>query len=542
MKRRNIMENNDHNTITNSCEPSDTANVGAPLDIPDLPTVRPLSKPKYSLTDSICAWVCFLLGFIFTRYVCGYAGGLWGGIFWAAVGALGAVYVRLKALKTSPAQIAVFIIAELFCLTPIFCANGFVNTLAAMFSFALIFYLAVSVSGAALFGKHFVLDALSGVFARPFISFTHSTRAALGLFRGGKDGKGSRTAVYVLLGLLTAIPLTIVVVVLLMFSDSAFENAMDNFFARFSNISFSLFWQILFAIPVGMYLFGSMFSSAKPAWSYSEEAPVYRFLPPPIAYTAVTPICVFYLIYIITQLGYFTAAFGGELPEGYNYSEFARRGFFELCVIAVINLCVITLMQALVKRHEGDRRPKALRVYTIIISVFTLLLIASALSKMLLYIKELGMTQLRIYTSWFMILLAIIFVMIIVLQIREFAFWKVLFAAFSVMMGVLCFGNIDGAIARYNVSAYQSGALEEFDIQAMYPLGAAAVKPVSELLNTEDTEMSEKIEYSLSKLLYEIEQKDDFAYFSIQKITAEKICESINITPVSYEAYWRYPD
>ncbi len=70
------MENNDHNTITNSCEPSDTANVGAPLDIPDLPTVRPLSKPKYSLTDSVCAWVCFLLGFIFTRYVCSYAGGL----------------------------------------------------------------------------------------------------------------------------------------------------------------------------------------------------------------------------------------------------------------------------------------------------------------------------------------------------------------------------------------------------------------------------------------------------------------------------------
>lgn len=508
----------------------------APLDIPDLPTAQPLTKQKYSLADSICAWVCLLLGFIFTRYVCGYAGGLWGGIFWAAVVALGAVYVRLKALKTTPVQIAVFIIAELFCLTPIFCANGFVNTLAAMFSFVLIFYLAVSISGAALFGKHFVLDALSGVFARPFMSFTHSPRAALGLFRGGKDGKGSRTAVYILLGLLIAVPLTIVVFVLLVLSDSVFEGIMDNFFASLANISFALFWQILFAIPVGMYLFGTLFSAAKPAWSYSDEPPVYRFLPAPVAYTAVTPICVFYLIYIITQLGYFTAAFGGELPEGYNYSEFARRGFFELCVIAVINLCVITLMQALVKRHEGDRRPKALRVYTVIISVFTLLLITSALSKMILYINEFGMTQLRVYTSWFMILLAIIFVMIIVLQIKEFAFWKVLFAAFTVMMGVLCFGNIDGAIARYNVSAYQSGALESVDFTALVPLGAAAVKPVSELLDTEDAEMLKEVKYSLSELMSQLDTMDDFAYFSIQKVSAENICERNNISPTLYRA------
>ncbi len=532
------MENQNIPNIPNSPDLPYNAAAVAPLNIPDLPTAQPLTKPRYSLTDSICAWVCLALGFIFTRYVCGYAGGLWGGIFWAAVGALGAVYVRLKSLKTTPMQIVVFIIAELFCLTPIFCANGFVNTLAAMFSFALIFYLAVAISGAALFGRHFVLDALSGIFARPFMSFTHSLRAALGIFKGGKDGKASRTAVYVLLGLLIAIPLTIVVFVLLVFSDSVFENVMDNFFSRLANLSFALFWQIVFAVPIGMYLFGALFSSSKPAWTYSNEAPVYRFLPAPIAYTAVTPICFFYLVYIITQLGYFTAAFGGELPEGYNYSEFARRGFFELCVIAVINLCVITLMQALVKRNDGDRRPKALRVYTIIISVFTLLLITSALSKMIMYIGEFGITQLRVYTSWFMILLAVIFVMIIVLQIRDFAFWKVLFAAFTVMMGVLCFGNIDGAIARYNVGAYQSGALEDFDFNAMYPLGAAAAKPVSELLDDEDCRYH--AEHFLGNMSADLNYKDDFAYFSIQKISAEKICERNGIEPQEYAQEYAY--
>lgn len=525
------MENYDLNTT--AYEPY-AANAGASPDITEPTAVRTPQKPLYSLADSVCALLCFALGFIFTRYVCGYAGGLWGGVFWAAVGALGAVWVRLKGLKVTPAQTVVFIVAELFCAAPIFCANCFVNTLAAMFSFALLFYLAVSVSGAALFGKHFVLDALSGIIARPFMCFTHAPRAALGLFRGGKEGKRAKTAVYVLLGLLCAVPLTIVVVVLLMFSDSAFESVMDGFFASLPSFSFSLFWQIVFAVPMGMYVFGAISASGKPAWSYSEEAPIYRFLPPPVAYTAVTPICVFYLIYIITQLGYFTAAFGGELPLGYSYSDFARRGFFELCVIAVINLCVITLMQALVRRGEGDRRPRALRAYTIIISVFTLLLIASALSKMILYIKELGMTQLRIYTSWFMILLAIMFVLIIVLQIREFAFWRALFAAFSVMLGVLCFGNIDGAIARYNVSAYQSGALAEFDFVAVSPLGAAAVKPVAELLGDENDRCRFHAEQFLGDVLNDLNGLDDFAYFSIQKVSAEIICEREGIEPQEY--------
>lgn len=521
-----VMENN---SLYDSCASGNPAEA-----VLNIPAVQPPAKPNYSLADSVCAWICLLLGFLFTRYVCGYAGGLWGGIFWAVTGALGAVYARLKALKGSPAQVVIFLIAELFCLTPIFCTNGFVNTLAAMFSFALLFYLAVSVSGAALFGRHFVLDLLSGILERPLMSLTHSPRAVLSLF-GKRNGRRSKNVLYALLGLLVAIPLTVVVFVLLMYSDSVFEGVMNKFFVKITNVSFSLFWQLVFAVPVGMYLFGALFSFSKPARSYSEKAPAYRLLPLPAACTAVTPICVFYLVYIITQLGYFTAAFGGELPEGYSYSEFARRGFFELCAIAVINLFVITLMQALVRRQEGDRRPKALRVYTILISVFTLLLITSALSKMILYIGELGMTRLRVYTSWFMILLAAVFVMILVLQFRDFAFWKSLFAVFTVMMGILCFGNIDGAIARYNVGAYQSGALEKLDFQAMYPLGSAA-EPLSELLHTEDAAAAGKARYSLSVIRTESEGMDGFAYFSIPRLTAEKIYEREGIGAVSFLA------
>lgn len=50
------------------------------------------------------------------------------------------------------------------------------------------------------------------------------------------------------------------------------------------------------------------------------------------------------------------------------------------------------------------------------LSIFTLILIATAISKMVMYISVYGLTQLRFYTTWFMLLLAVIFVMIIVKQ------------------------------------------------------------------------------------------------------------------------------
>ena len=48
--------------------------------------------------------------------------------------------------------------------------------------------------------------------------------------------------------------------------------------------------------------------------------------------------------------------------------------------------------------------------------------------------------------------------------------------------------------------------------------------------------MLREVKYSLSKLMSQLDTKDDFAYFSIQKVSAEKICERNNISPTLYRA------
>lgn len=514
------MEQNNQNFVseTPNVLNADITNANSAAFLPAKPI-----KSNYALHDALTAWGCLLLGFVFTRCVAGAAGSLWGGIFWAAVGVLAAVYAKLKKLKTTRLQAAVWAAAEIFCAVPLFSSNVFTNTLAAFFSFMLIFYLALTVSGAAVFGEHFVRDFFSALLIRPFKSFGKAPSAAVSLFKGGKHAK---TLVYILIGLCLALPLTLIVVPLLMRSDRAFENAMSSIISCLPSLSGELIVQFIFAIPVGFFLFGMMFSMLNPVEKRQESAPAYRFLPSVAAYSAVTPICVFYLIYILSQLQYLTAAFGGKLPDGLSFSEYARKGFFELCAVAAINLFVIIAMQAFTRRAENDLRPKALRIYTIILCAFSLLLTVCAFSKMALYIRSMGMTPLRVYTSWFMLIMAVAFVVITIQQLREIKLWRIMFAAFTVMMGILCFGNVDGIIARYNYTHYESGEITSLDAKVLGNCGFSGAEYLVKAIEGSDSEVyTLYFQASLAKIEKQLENKSGFEWFSIPRLRAQGALE-----------------
>ncbi len=498
--------------------------VGAPqytaaprLDIPDLPNAQPIKKRTYTLCEGITALLCLLLGFLFVHCCMHNVGGIYGGAFWALFGVLGAVFVRVRKLTVTAGQITLFAVAELFCFVPLFSDNDTINTLAAFFVFALYCYLGITFSGARLLGDRFAADLLGSVFARPFASYGECPVAVAGLF--GR-AKGARSLLYVFVGLLIALPLTIVVAALLISSDALFENFVDGIFNRLPDFSFDIVGDMIWGIPVALFLCGMLFSAQKKLGARSEEAPSCRFLPIPVVITAVTPICLFYLTYLIIQLRYVFAALGGSLPEGVSYSDFARRGFFELCTVAAINLVVIMLMQALCVRRENDKRPAVLVTYTVMISAFTLLLITAAVSKMFIYIGEYGMTPLRVYTTWFMVLLAVFFVIITLWQFVKLPLWKTVFAAFTVMFGLLCFSNTDGIIANYNVEAYFSGELSEIDTKMLYrELDYAAVPALVRAASYDGAV------YRLEMLAQDIQNEDFVAYFSIPRASAAALLE-----------------
>ena len=73
-----------------------------------------------------------------------------------------------------------------------------------------------------------------------------------------------------------------------------------------------------------------------------------------------------------------------------------------------------------------------------------------------MYIDYYGLTRLRVYTSWFMILLFVLFVIILLRQFRSFNGTRIAAIGCICLFMLLCYGNVDGMIAKYNIDRYQS--------------------------------------------------------------------------------------
>ena len=109
------------------------------------------------------------------------------------------------------------------------------------------------------------------------------------------------------------------------------------------------------------------------------------------------------------------------------------------------------------------------------------------MSKMGMYIGYYGLTRLRVYTSWFMILLLLLFVIVLLRQFKIFQGTRIAVIGGICLFLALCYSNVDGLIAKYNIERYQAGTLETLDISTFYELSDGAVPYLYELyLDTQD--------------------------------------------------------
>ena len=170
-------------------------------------------------------------------------------------------------------------------------------------------------------------------------------------------------------------------------------------------------------------------------------------------------------------------------------------------MVAAINLGVLLFMETLCRRREDGTRPLGHRIMTLALSGVSLLLLASAACKLVLYIRAYGLSRLRVYAAWLMLLLAAVFVILIVCQFiktRRPAKAIMLVAVAAAL--VLLLGNPDWAIAEYNVAAYEHGAVEEMDVAYLAELSDAAVPAVGRLTGTADPAVAARARTVLDKM------------------------------------------
>ena len=282
-----------------------------------------------------------------------------------------------------------------------------------------------------------VWHAVAEVPFRHIFCYWREMRAGIRRTRSGRRLAG------MLLGLGIAVPVLAVALPLLGRADAGFQVLVRQGMDYFWENCLGYFLRFILSVPVAAYLFGLAYGgivrkSTRDFHKDSVRAVVMKLhaVPNVAVGTAVVAVCAAYLAFIGLQSTYLFSAFAGMRPENFTYAEYARRGFFELCQISLLNIAVLLGANSFSKTARKDN--KVLRWLNVLMSVLTLFLIATAASKMLLYISAYGFTIKRILTSVFMLWMAIVFVLNIVQQRREFPMIQYAVLSGAILFCTLC--------------------------------------------------------------------------------------------------------
>ena len=406
---------------------------------------------------------------------------------------LGMIYLCRSRVRLPARSLALFILALLFSLALITNANHSILNWLVFLLFLAFFvwiYDFAILGGRRLNDESLVAHLFSGVFKRSGVSVKIFFSSLFAGSTAGTRGKRIlRTIGLICIGLLIAIIPTLMIAALLSY-DSQFSDLLDKIFAFdsvFEDFG-DLIRDLILGWPFAMLFFAALFDAQqKNAMQKTDKAPDFsgvRFAPRVLLCAAVTPVLLIYVIFFISQWQYYVSAFTHVLPGDLTYAEYAREGFFQLCTVCGINVAILLAFRLFMKRDNVKSNDWLTRVYTILISLFSLILIATALSKMILYIDSYGLTQKRVYASWFIILLAFVFIVVLIRQfITRMQIAGAFVIGFICMFGLIALPNVDAMIADYNVNAYLRGDLDEVDVLTLRELGVSAIPAAVDLEN-----------------------------------------------------------
>jgi len=204
----------------------------------------------------------------------------------------------------------------------------------------------------------------------------------------------------------------------------------------------------------------------------------------PAAITALALVNLLFVTFVAVQAVYLFGGADTLARSGLSHSEYARRGFFELVTVAALVLGLVLLADWLTRFAEGRTR-QVIALLNALLVVLTLVILVSSLLRMSLYTQEYGLTQLRFYTTVFMLWLAVALVWLVATVLvprrspapqgrQHFAFGALVTALATLVL--VNFANPDALIARANLERAIAGVGQPLDAAYVTQnLGADAV-------------------------------------------------------------------
>ena len=378
---------------------------------------------------------------------------------------------------------------------------------------------ALSLQGVALRGRHPWQYLRAGVGA--------ALSAGIGVFQlvgvdvawselpRGRLGQARAAA----LGGLLAFPLLVVFGGLFASADAVFHDVVTGLFAvDFGSVlSHTLLIVVCAAASAGYFRGALLRGTPVP----DTRAPGFSLGIVPVA-TALGLIDLLFLLFVVIQLRYL---FGGAgligAATGVTYAEYARRGFFELVTASALVLPLLTGADWLV-RHESREHQRTFRHFAVVLLLLLAVVMVSALERMRLYMGAFGLSEIRLYSTAFMLYLAGVFAWFgwttLRGQRRRFAFGA-LVQGFAVL-GALHLVNPDALIVRTNLA--RPAAERPFDGWYAASLSADAVPTLLDALPRLDARAFCSVTAGLARQRRELE-RDGWRSWNFARARARRL-------------------
>lgn len=469
-------------------------------------------EKQVAAIDLVYAILAFFIGFLFVKNSLASAIGAGMTGFVVLFVALSLFYAKKKGVALKFSSLIWAGIILVFSVVFILSDDQFLKEWNLFFECLLTIYWYYAMFGCRESGRVdglFAFDMLKAALILPFGCFG---KVFAVIAYGIQRDKGLKRVGFIILGLIFALIPSSAVLNLLLRADTAFSSLFNYICADISEIIGVNIMPAFLGVFVAMYLFGLLYACSEKKYadvlsrSKSEKiVNACHSVSTVILCTALIPLMLIYILFLVSQAGYF-GAFQGIIPEGMTAAEYARSGFFELCNVSAINAAVIGCTLLFAKRKENNTTGAATRFFIVVFSLLTISLIATALCKMILYIDAFGFTQKRIYASWFIVLLGVLFLLLI---IKQFAFkmnyMKSALIAFILLFGALQFSNVDAIIAKYNVEHYLSKDFDTLDLSMFErDLSFSAVPYLEQVL---ESDVHENVRKDTEELLERYAQK-----------------------------------
>jgi hypothetical protein len=344
--------------------------------------------------------------------------------------------------------------------------------------------------------------------------------------------RGRRDIIGIALGTACALALLLIVVPALASADENFAHLVHEALKSITpSFIRTLLIDLIRFLLVTPMAFSLLFELRHPHWSTTAQntmpngsnpngAAVFTQVPAESTHAPVAPLAtvlvvlnVVYLAFVGIQTSYIFQGIDALKRVG-GYANYAREGFFDLVIVAAIDLLVVLVCMYL---RRDQPRSAFLTTLELILVVLTVMLLASAAWRMGLYVQKYGLTRLRLLTCWGMVAIAFLLLATVVKLLRpRIRIFRV--SLIGMMLLSLAFGLMqsDAIIARVNVDGYLNGSIEQVDPFYLLNLGQDGKQPLIRLTNeAHDKSMRDTAKNQLETLDKYIEYENSWSTFGL---------------------------